>query len=157
MSDETHKQNLSQGQRRSLILVAYVGLCAYVGTSLLTENILWLLFGTAGFLALVVLHGFYLSPFTQKIADRRSSTLDERQRLVRNRAGHLSYRILGLAVLLLSTYLLLDATWFDGRLWSPRVSDADFLPLYLGATWLIFTLPTAIIAWNEAAPEDNGL
>lgn len=154
---KTNKRNLSRERRRLLISIGYAGLAAYAGAALLTDSGLLILFATAGYGAIVIIHLHFLYPFTQKIADQSDSTLDERQRIVRNRAGYLSYRILGWAVMLLSTYLMLRATWFESGFWPLRIAQEDALPLYISAVWLIITLPTAIIAWTEqdSEPEDS--
>jgi hypothetical protein len=95
-----------------------------------------------GFVRLVLSPGY--------VADTLDRHLDERQRLVRDRAYRVAYYVITASVLLLSLIVLYAAG--DDASWSTLRQLTPFLP------WLAFvvgSLPTAIVAWSEPdAPED---
>jgi hypothetical protein len=95
-----------------------------------------------GFVRLVTAPGY--------AADTLDRHLDERQRLVRDRAYRGGYYIISALLLLLSVVVMYAAGNDDS--WSVLRQLAPFLP------WLAFivgSLPTAIVAWSEPdLPED---
>lgn len=145
-------QGLGRGQRRFLVSMTYVCLVVYVGTFLTTESSPWFWFGLPAFVAAVAIYFWLLAPFTQRIADEKDTKLDERQMVVRNHAHRTAYRILGSLLIVALTYLHLSVGVLDNRPWTLQISEDDITPIFTGALWLIITLPTAIIAWNEPDP-----
>lgn len=147
---------MSRGQRRLLVAGVCLGLIFYPGIPLVFDDSWWLLLSIAGVVATVAIHSWLLAPFTQRIADRKEIELDERQEAVRNRAHRTAYQILGAVVLTALLYLQIDLQYFDGRLWSPDMTAQNMTSVLGGTIWLIITLPTSIIAWNEPDPDEGG-
>ncbi len=90
---------------------------------------------------------------THRVADRPTSTLDERQQAVRNRAYRSAYLILfalvtvvvGGAILAFTTGNLVASQWLAHPDRHPTVlTGFGVIVLQLASL-----LPTAIIAWNE--------
>ncbi len=79
------------------------------------------------------------------IADR---VLDERQRLVRDGAYRVSFRLVSGVLLIAALYMLL-ALGFEWPL--PRSGDAA-QAIFWGVFIVTTTLPTAVIAWTTPAP-----
>lgn len=148
-------QRLSRRRRRLLVAGVYVGLISYAGTLLALENPSWLWLGLGGLLTTMAIHFWLLRPFTQRIADTKESDLDERQRTVRNRAYYSAYQVLGSVVITALLYWHLDVQQFEGALPSPDVTGENATSLFVGILWLIITLPTSIIAWNEPDPDEE--
>lgn len=96
---------------------------------------------------------FYLVSFAirgsvQHVADKGDDGLDERQRVVRDRAYRSACHVVTGA--LMST-LLYGQLASQFQLWLPPAGVFQIgLPLVFALT---FTLPTAIVAWNEPDPE----
>jgi hypothetical protein len=88
-----------------------------------------------------------LSRATRCSTARRS--LDERERALRDRAGWLSFRIMGSAIALLTGgYVLL----YDGIGHLPAPTPAA-LSLLAYSAWIVtWTLPSAVLAWTQPAP-----
>lgn len=126
------------------------------GILLIFDESAWLWLSVPGLLATVAIHSWLLAPFTQRIADKKEGDLDERQRMVRNRAYYSAYQVLGSVVLTALLYWHLDAQQFEGALPSPDITGENATSLFVGILWLIITLPTSIIAWNEPDPDEGG-
>jgi hypothetical protein len=95
-----------------------------------------------GFVRLVLSPGY--------VADTIDRHLDERQRLVRDRAYRVAYYGISAALLLLSLVVLYAAG--DDVSWSTLRQLAPFLPWF---AFVVGSLPTAIVAWSEPdVPED---
>lgn len=150
-------QRLSRRRRRLLVAGVYVGLISYAGTLLALENPSWLWLGLGGLLTTMAIHFWLLRPFTQRIADTKESDLDERQMTVRNRAYYSAYQVLAAVVMSALLYWQIDLQHFEGALPSPDITANNATSVFTAALWLIITLPTSIIAWNEPDPdEENG-
>lgn len=156
MSRSGLAQRLSRTQRRLLVVGAYLGLLSYAGMVLVMGNSPWLLLSLAGLLVAVIIHSWLLAPFTQRIADRKASSLDERQEAVRNRAHHSAYQILASVLIIVLVYSQLDLLHFEGALPSLDIDEGNVSTVLVAALWSLITLPTAIIAWNEPDPDDEG-
>ena len=148
-------QRLSRGRRRLLVLAIYIGLVAYTTTALIEGNSWWITVGLLGAATTVVIHGWLLLPFTQKIADKEESDLDERQVDIRNRAHRKAYQILGSVVIAALLYMNISLDYFGNPLWTPAITDENVSTVLIGTIWLVITLPTSIIAWNEPGPEES--
>ena len=138
-----------------LVVVVYVGLVCSTGILLIFDESAWLWLSIPGLLMTVAIHSWLLAPFTQRIADKKESDLDERQKTVRNRAYHSAYQVLGSVVLTALMYWHLDLQHFEGALPSPDITKQNATSLFSGLLWLIITLPTSIIAWNEPDPDEE--
>lgn len=150
-------RRLSRGQRRLLVAAIYLGLVAYTSIFSVVGDSWWLLAGLLGLVATVAIHSWLLAPFTQRIADKKENDLDERQLAVRNHAHRTAYQILGAVVMLALLYAYINLVHFDGRLWTLSVMDQNISYFVVDTIWLVITLPTSIIAWNEpnAEPEET--
>lgn len=138
--------------RRALVLATYLGyilLVAMFWARSVRDLPAWflLLVLAPGSVTLLSFVGLYTA--THSIADQPDKRLDERQRLIRDRAYRSAYQVLA-AVFLMSalySYIALDS----GSLWFPRTAN-QLNAFFWGAMLLAMTLPTAIIAWTE--PDD---
>lgn len=142
-------RRLSRGQRRLLVTAIYLGLVIYIGIFLGAENRWWLFVGILGLLTTIGVYSSLLAPFTQRIADKQESQLDERQLAIRNHAHRLAYQILGLLVVFVLLYAQINLTYSDNQLWASSIAIHDIPHISLSIIWLLITLPTSIIAWNE--------
>lgn len=160
--------NASRRQRRFLVLVMYFGFSSWMIIlplfSLLeaydddlTRPTAFLLGAPLSLLALVlpisavfVFWAIWVS--TQGMV--RKDKLDERQRVIRNSAYRSAYLILGNTFIIVASYWLFATNSFgEGRLWLPSGDEAQ--NLFVLALLLFYTLPTALIAWNEPDPEEE--
>ena len=145
----------SRYARRRLVIAMYAGYAAllvvtYLGYTSVPRWPSWLaILAIITFLATG--YGFVrvaMSP--GYVADTLDRHLDERQRLVRDRAYRVAYYGISAAMLVLSLVVLYAAG--DDQSWSTLRQLAPFGP------WLAFvvgSLPTAIVAWSEPdAAED---
>ena len=157
-------QSSSRKRRREAVLALYLLLVLWnawpfmfylVGTNEEGEipPLPFLLILGISFGALVAFWAIYstLKASIQQIADLKDSGIDERQRTVRDHAYRSAYQIVAtaLACVLLYGYIASDYGW-----WLPPAERA-FQTLWLAAFMLTFTLPTAIIAWNEPDPAEE--
>jgi vacuolar-type H+-ATPase subunit I/STV1 len=147
---------MPRSRRRALVLATYLGFAAFMAVmyggytaqprwpALLAIIAAILFVATAGsFGRLVTAPGY--------AADSVDQRLDERQRLVRDRAYRMAYYAVALLFGVLSLGIMyaagLDDTWSSVRV------AALFLPWL---TFLVGSLPTAVVAWTEPdLPEDN--
>jgi hypothetical protein len=83
-------------------------------------------------------------------ADTLDRFLDERQRLVRDRAYRVAYYVVTGLMILLSVGVIYIAGSEDT--WSAWREPALFLPW---AAFIVGSLPTAIVAWAEPDPPDE--
>lgn len=90
----------------------------------------------------------------QNLADKKAAELDERQESVWHRAHYLSYKILGITLLIAMAYVLIAVLLFPGQLWLP--AGGEFLFVWAILFFLFSTLPTAVAAWTEPDPEPDG-
>ena len=151
-------KTLDQRRRRFWVVVMYFGLTLLVTSNPVifsmvrnpTDYIVLFAFLTIG--GLLVLFGSFgnLKWVTQEIANQKDGELDERQQTVRNRAYLRSYRILSVAVMVLVLYVQISVD-FDIS-WLPPLDRVVGFSIPFGFLWLVITLPTAIIAWNEPDP-----
>lgn len=138
--------------RRALVLATYLGYMVLVAMFWARSvrdlpNWFLLLILVPGFVTLLSFAGLYTS--TYSMADQPDKRLDERQRMVRDRAYRFAYHALAAVFLVaaLYAYIALDS----GSLWFPRTSN-QLNAFFWGAMLLATTLPTAVIAWTE--PDD---
>jgi hypothetical protein len=144
---------LRRSQRRLLVAASYLGLIGYTTVSLTSKDSWWTLVGLLGILATVAIYTWLLAPSTQKIAGKKEEDLDERQMIVRNRAHHTAYQILGSVVAAALLYPQINHLYLDGQLWAPSITVQNLPSVMVSAIWLIVTLPTSVIAWMELDPE----
>lgn len=143
-------QWLGRSSRRLLVVAIYFGLFAYTAETPIGGNSWWIFAaGLLGIGATMVIYGSLLLPFTQKIADKKESELDERQVAIRNRAHRTAYQILGSLVIVALVYTQISLDYFSNSPWAPSITEDSMTAVALGAIWLIITLPTSIIAWTE--------
>ncbi len=76
---------------------------------------------------------------------------------MRNRAHYSAYQILGSIVIAALLYWHLDLRHFDGALPSPDITERDASWVLVCTLWLIVTLPTSIIVWNEPDPHEGDI
>lgn len=150
-------RQLSQRQRRVLVLAEYAGLLSYLAASILAGSAWWLVLTLVGVVATVLIHSQLLVRFTQKIADKEDSELDERQTAVRDNAHRTAYQILGSAIIVGLVLLHMLTTGPLGfRPWTPQLSIRSIvLPVTTTIVWMYVSLPTAVIAWREPDPETD--
>lgn len=141
-----------------LVFVEYAGLSAFPMASLLTESAWWMLLALIGIFAAVLIHDRLLLRFTQKIANKQDTELDERQTAVRDNAHRTAYQILGTVIIVtLALLQMLTTGPLGDRPWTPEISIRGVAaPALSTLVWLYITLPTAVIAWTEpdADPEE---
>lgn len=150
-------KNLSQRQRRLLVLAEYAGLLAYPVASILAGSAWWLLLALVGLVAIVLIHSQLLVRFTQRIADREDAELDERQTAVRDNAHRTAYQILGAAIIVgLVLVQMLTTGPLSDKPWTPQISIQGIVaPVLATILWMYISLPTAVIAWTEPDPEPD--
>ncbi len=147
---------LSRGQRRALVVAMYLAFAAFVAvlqagsthqprwpTTLAVPAILLFIGFFACFARLLFAPGY--------VADTGDRALDERQRAVRNGAYRTSYLIVVGLFLILSLILLVptytETQWIQIR---------DLAVLLPWAAFILGSLPTAVVAWNEPdSPRDE--
>ena len=143
--------------RRRLVIAMYVGFAIfltimYIGYTATPRGPLWLgVLAVAtfvatgyGFVRLVAAPGY--------AADTIDRFLDERQRLVRDRAYRVAYYPVTALLLVVSVVTLYAAGSDHG--WSLLRVPALFLPWF---AFVVGSLPTAIVAWSEPDPPDDPL
>jgi hypothetical protein len=147
---------MPRSRRRALVVATYTGFAAFMvvmyrgytaeprwPAPLAIIAVILFVATAAAFIRLVTAPGY--------AADTVDRRLDERQRLVRDRAYRVAYYMLTLLFGGLSLGILYAAASDDA--WSSVRVAALFLP------WLTFlpgSLPTAVVAWTEPdLPEDN--
>ena len=96
-----------------------------------------------------ILAGWYLLSRATRCSTPPCHRLDERERALRDRAGWLSFRIMGSAIALLAgCYALL----YEGIGHLPAPTPAA-LSLLAYSAWIVtWTLPSAVLAWTQPAP-----
>lgn len=129
-------RNLSQRQRRMLVLVEYAGLSAFPMASLLTESAWWMLLALVGIVATVLIHARLLLRSTQKIANKQATELDERQTAVRDNAHRTAYQILGTVIIVTLALLQMSTTGPLG--FRPWTSQLSIRSIVLPVTTTIF-------------------
>lgn len=104
---------------------------------------------------LVTFAGGMLSPMTaiavilivRFVPSQPDDKLDERLRMVRDRAHRLAYQVVSVVVLSALLALYLRAWWFD---WLP---ETDGIGRWMIATsMLVIATPSAVMAWTEPEP-----
>ena len=150
-------RQLSQRQRRVLVLTEYAGLFSYLTVTVFMDDTWWLLLAFVGVVAMVLIHSQLLVRFTQKIANKEDAELDERQTAVRDNAHRTAYQILGSAIIVGLVLLQMLTTGPLGfRPWTPQLSIRSIvLPVLTTILWMYVSLPTAVIAWTEPDPETD--
>lgn len=150
-------RGLSQRQRRVLVLAQYAGLFSYLTVTVFMDDAWWLVLALVGVVATVLIHSKLLVRFTQKIADKEDSELDERQTAVRDNAHRTAYQILGSAIIVGLVLLQMSTTGpLSFRPWTPQLSIRSIvLPVTTTILWMYVTLPTAVIAWAEPDPDPD--
>jgi hypothetical protein len=90
-----------------------------------------------------------LRRFACDVTGRSDHRLDERELAIRDRAAWITMRLLTVAIAVLAGgYLLLH----DGTGWLP-VPSAQWLGMIAFTAWMvIWTLPSAVLAWTQPAP-----
>ena len=143
---------LPRNRRRALVIATYLGFIAFVlvtyrgltaeprwPSELAATAVLLFVATAAAFVRLVTAPGY--------AADTVDRRLDERQRLVRDRAYRIAYYVLTLLFGAFSLAVMYTAGSDDS--WTSVRSAALLLP------WLTFlpgSLPTAVVAWTEPEP-----
>ena len=148
-------RQLSQRQRRVLVLTEYAGLFSYLTVTVFMDDTWWLLLAFVGVVAMVLIHSQLLVRFTQKIADKEDSELDGRQTAVRDNAHRTAYHILGTVVLgaLFLLWVILEP--LGDRPWTPEISIENPTAVFVMTLWVYITLPTAVIAWREPGTDPD--
>jgi hypothetical protein len=80
---------------------------------------------------------------------------DERQRAIREHAQAVSYRILGLVIVVPALYIIFIVPVFSHP-WLPS-TRTEQVGLLAGFALLLGTLPAAVIAWSEPDPVPDDL
>jgi hypothetical protein len=142
-----------------LVLTEYAGLFTYLTVTVFMDDTWWLLLAFVGVVAMVLVHSHsqLLVRFTQKIADKENSELDERQTAVRDNAHRTAYQILGSTIIVGLVLLQMLTTGPLGfGPWTPQLSIRSIvLPVLTTILWMQVSLPTAAIAWTEPDPETD--
>jgi hypothetical protein len=133
-------RQLSQRQRRVLVLTEYAGLFTYLTVTVFMDDTWWLLLAFVGVVAMVLVHSHsqLLVRFTQKIADKENSELDERQTAVRDNAHRTAYQILGSTIIVGLVLLQMLTTGPLGfGPWTPQLSIRSIvLPVLTTILWM---------------------
>jgi hypothetical protein len=147
---------LSRRNRRIIAVATLLGLpCAHAWSSfwLTTSmpNILWgpvtfVLFG-ATIWGAVLLYGF-----VRNRADMPGAGLDERQRLMRDQAWILGYRVLSAVILLATIAVGITVLGFGHAV---TLDATTTTAIVLSVTVLIPVLPAATLAWIEPDPVEE--
>ena len=146
-------KNSSRRRRRLAVVAHYSSLAcilAWIAVDRRTDFSGFLVSMIAAVLSMSIFAALRAS--VQNLADAGTEQLDERQQKVRNNAYRLAYRVLSTVVMLVLLYVLF--AFEPGiRLCLPETSG--FFCVYFPFFWLSFTLPTAIIDWNEPDSETD--
>ena len=128
-------------------ILALGGFVAEDAPDLTARVLYWLIFGvqSLAFGAIVSCVPALLYA-EHNYARRPDQQLDERQRLVRDRAYRLAYRILSSVSLAVVVYVLATRL-FDG-LWRPD-GGTVYVAAFVGYCAVVLCLPAAILAWTE--------
>jgi O-antigen/teichoic acid export membrane protein len=101
-------------------------------------GMLYLAFAIAGWLRM----------FGPRLIGTRDHPLDERERMIKARAGHISGTIITVAVFLGCFYFAMAGPF---RLWMPQVNEWVALAFLIETCW--FTLPVLVASWLQPRPE----
>jgi hypothetical protein len=156
---ESRLDRLSRLSRRSRRLIAVATLIGLPGSQVwssfwLTTTVPTILWGPVTFLLFgatlwgaVLLYGF-----VRNRADMPGAGLDERQRLLRDQAWILSYKVLS-AVVTLGTIAVGVAVLAMGR--TVTLDPTTTIAIVLSVSVLIPILPAAALAWLEPDPVEE--
>ena len=160
-------KNSSRRRRRSVVVLMYLGVAGIPGTFAWWAAFVpadpapsgWLAFVFVLLLiSSVLVSSFIVATFaalrasTQEVANEDDERLDERQRMVRDDAHRTAYHVFTRAVMVLFLlYFVLDLALDGVPSW--MVETYTIVPIYFTFLYLMMTLPTAVLAWNEPAPE----
>jgi len=145
----------SRSGRRALAAAwALCCLAFLVLGSLEIKGVLWFVL-----FAVTLLADGLLFAATHRVADRPTSTLDERERAIRNRAYHAAYLlvfygllvVVGGAMLLFFTGNEIATRWFS----HPTDHPAALTGFGVATLQLVALLPTALVAWMEGDEPDD--
>ena len=148
---------MGRRRRRRLVTVAYFFLTvvALVFAFAKSERIdVAMIFLLVAFVFFVV----QLLPVMQGLTQKKVSELDERELGVHGRAYFRAYRVLGVVCGLTLMYMALAATpqevqmHYGTDFTMPTPSQFSFLGLFY--TYLLISLPAAMVAWTEPDPSD---
>lgn len=148
-------QTFSRATRRVLVTVTYLGYAFFVWAFWAARTLdvaLWTILLAAVPALATMLCYVALYAYTRSIADRSDRQLDERERMVRDRAYRLAYQVVATVLLLLIFYAMVAID--GGDLWFPRTLN-QFSAIFWGAMLLTTSLPTAMIAWTEPDEVDD--
>jgi hypothetical protein len=147
---ESSIDRLSQRTRRVFAVATLLGLPAmfawssfWMSTSV--PNVVW---GPISFvlIGMTVVGAFVLYRFVRDRADMPGARLDERERLLRDRAWILSYQVLS-AVVVLAVVVVGIPVFVFGRTVTVDAGLVNILALSVGV--LLPVLPAACLAWIE--------
>ncbi len=151
----------SRARRRRAVLALYLGYPLFVaslwGGSALRHHgepgLAWAMVVPLAVTVVAMLAGGYilLSRTAINLPNMSDRVLDERQRLVRDRAYRISFRLVSGVLLSAALYMMMALS--SG--WSvPHTADAG-QAIFWGVFVVTTTLPTAVIAWTEPAPRED--
>ena len=154
---ESRIDRLSQRTRRIIVIGALVGLPAmYLWSAYwLTTSVSNLVWGPVSFLLIgaTIVGSLVLYRFVRDRADTRAGSLDERQRLLRDRALILSYGLLS-AVVVNVVGVLCVLVFVFGR--TITLDGALMVPIAITVGTLIPLVPIAALAWIKPDPLPQG-
>lgn len=139
-----------QATRRALVWAWVICCLAFVALAVFEiKGVLWFIL-----IALTIAADCTLYLATHRVTDRPTSTLDEREQAVRNRAYRTSYLVVFYAVVVAVGGAML--LYFSGQeiasRWvsHPAAHPAVLTGFGLATLQLVSLLPTAIVAWTES-------
>lgn len=148
----TRFAGLSRRDRRLLVLATLVGfpgmyLWAWLMQGTSVSPLLW---GPFAFvlLGLTIVAGTIIWIWTRNRTDLRNTSLDERERRMRDRVYVLSYQVLGVALGLILTPVAIFAAFGS-------VLTIDFglmVPFIVGGSIYYPALPSLVLAWIDPDP-----
>ena len=159
-------RNSTRRNRRLFVVVHYLSVAFFLTAAFTIDAALdyrgsiWTLLYWLSFVVAVVSMVAYwpiwsfLKSSIQTTESELDEDLDERQRMVRDRAYRSAYWILAYTCLYIGLYIAYVRTWATDR-WSWLEGGNELTPvlLVIGVTYVVFTLSKAIIAWTEPDPE----
>lgn len=147
---------MGRRRRRGLVVAVYVGYVALavawaVGWGVWPAWGVWSVNAVTVFIAAALVGESVLRWAVRRAADIADKRADERQRAVRDRAHRIAYRVV--VYLSLAAILYLTLAYRPGGLWFPATLDGAWSVIW-GLYLLMFSLPSAVIAWTDPEAEE---
>ena len=147
-------ESSSQNYHRPYILVMYLSLILFVVALAVGANYRWALVVLGSLVLYLIIYARLVLPVARQVANRKTSSLDERRIRTRDRAHYNAYQVLGSVLMVVVAYAWLAATVGDSRLPAPE-TGRHLVALTVFFANLVATLPASAVVWTEPYPPQN--